>query len=226
MTEYRGTDNLEVMARAINHNNYLVELVRTHAAQGDRILDFGAGIGIFAKRLSDAGYNVSCVEPDPKQAAVIAEAGLSVYGDIDQIPDDSFDYLYTMNVLEHIKDDQEILQRIYSKLKTGGRLLIYVPAFQLLYSTMDSKVGHYRRYTKRSLDKVVRHAGFHILHTRYIDSVGFWVTLMYKLIGNKSGDLNERALIIYDRFLFPWNRVMDKLLGSFLGKNVLLVCIK
>ncbi len=226
MTEYRGTDNLEMMARAVNHNNYLVELVRTYAAPGDRILDFGAGIGIFAKRLSDAGHNVSCVEPDPKQAAVIAGAGLTVYGDIDQIPDDSLDYVYTMNVLEHIEDDQAMLQRIYRKLKLGGRLLIYVPAFQLLFSTMDRKVGHYRRYTRRSLDDVVRHAGFHILQTRYTDSVGFLVTLMYKLIGNKSGDLNERALIIYDHFLFPWNRVMDSLLGSCIGKNVLLVCIK
>ncbi len=226
MTEYSGTGNLEVMADAVNYNKFLAELVLSHAKVGDRILDFGAGIGTFAKRISEHGYNVCCVEPDPKQASVIAKSGLAVYGDLNQINDDSLDYLYTLNVLEHIEDDHAMLRELYRKLKPGGRLLIYVPAFQVLYSSMDHKVGHYRRYTRSGLADLVLHAGFNVANTRYADSVGFLATLLYKLVGDNSGAVNGRALVAYDRLLFPLSRIVDKLLGSFVGKNVLLVGAK
>lgn len=226
MTEYRGTDNLEAMAKAENYNKFLVKLVLSHAMKGDHILDFGAGIGTYAELLSKKGHIVHCVEPDQKQAHTIAKLGLPVYDSLEQIDDNSLDYLYSMNVLEHINDDQMILHLMNRKLKPGGRLLLYVPAFEILFSSMDSKVGHYRRYTRYSLARVAQQAGFTVISSRYTDAIGFVLTLLYKLVGSKSGDLNVRALVLYDRFLFPLNRIMDKLLGSFIGKNVLIVCVK
>lgn len=226
MAEYSGADNLEVMADAINYNQFLVELVLAYVKAGDCILDFGAGIGTFPKRIIEHGHNVCCVEPDPEQASAIAESGLAVYSGLNQIDDDSLDYIYTLNVLEHIEDDHAVLGEIYRKLKSGGRLLIYVPAFQILYSSMDRKVGHYRRYTRSGLTDLVRDAGFHVAKSRYADSAGFLATILYKLIGDNSGAVNVRALIAYDRLIFPLSRIADKLLGSFVGKNVLLVGIK
>ena len=226
MGDYKGTGNLEVMAEAMNYNRFLLELVLRYAKAGDRILDFGAGIGTFAKSISERGYTVCCVEPDPNQASVIGELGLTVYGDLDQINDDSLDYVYSLNVLEHIKDDRTMLQNIYHKIKPGGRLLIYVPAFQVLYSSMDEKVGHHRRYTRSSLEAVVNDAGFKVLRTRYADSLGFLATILYKITGGTAGDINVRALIAYDRLIFPLSCMVDRLLGLFIGKNVLLVAVK
>ncbi len=226
MSDYKGTDNLEVMAEAVNYNQFLIELVLKYAKAGDRILDFGAGIGTFAKSISEHGYTVGCVEPDPNQASVIGNAGLTAYNDLDQIEDASLDYIYSLNVLEHIEDDRAMLQNIYRKIKPGGRLFIYVPAFQILYSSMDEKVGHHRRYTRSGLDAVVNAAGFKVQRSRYADSLGFLATILYKIIGNTSGDVNVRALITYDRLIFPLSRIVDILLGSFIGKNVLLVAEK
>jgi SAM-dependent methyltransferase len=201
-------------------------MVLSHARTGDYILDFGAGIGTFAQRISESGYTINCLEPDPKQAREIATLGLTVYSDLNQVDNDSQDYIYTLNVLEHIEDENAILRDLYNKLKPGGRLLIYVPAFQILYSSMDRKVGHYRRYTRRSLSEAVRGAGFKVGKAHYVDSIGYLVTLIYKMVGDNSGDVNMRALRIYDRFLFPLNRIFDKVMGSFIGKNIFLIAKK
>ena len=76
------------------------------------------------------------------------------------MPDASFNYIYTLNVLEHIEDDAAALRSLHAKLTDGGKLLIYVPAFPVLYTSMDAKVGHVRRYTRDTLMTRVTAAGF------------------------------------------------------------------
>jgi len=226
MIKYSGTDNLDVMSNAVNYNRFLTELVLSQARVKDQILDFGAGIGTIAKRISEYDYNVRCIEPDQNQASIISDAGLTVYSDLSLINNNSLDYIYSLNVLEHIKDDHALLCQLYHKLKTGGRLLIYVPAFQVLYSSMDQKVGHYRRYTRKSLGDLVSKAGFNVTKTSYADSFGFPASILYRLLGDESGTLNTQTIVTYDRFLFPASLFADKLLRPFIGKNVLLVGVK
>jgi SAM-dependent methyltransferase len=223
MNDYTGTDNLGVMASAVNYNGFLTKTVLSWARAGDQILDFGAGIGTFAAAISKEGYELTCVEPDSRQAAMVAQSGLKVHCLLDQVADASMDYIYTLNVLEHIENDQAALQQLKRKLKPGGRLLIYVPAFQILYSSMDRKVGHYRRYTASSLANLARTANFRIAYVRYVDCIGFFATLLYKLVGGETGNIDSHALTAYDRYVFPVSRLGDLLLGHFFGKNVLVV---
>ena len=223
MTEYTGTENLEVMAEAGKYNRFLISLIHNEARSGEKIVDFGAGIGTFAKEISSGGYQVHCIEPDKQQLTRILESGLSASLDLACIEDGSVDLLYTLNVLEHIKDDVASLQICHSKIKPGGRLLIYVPAFQILFSSMDRNVGHFRRYTRNDLSEKVRAAGFDIMKNEYVDCAGFLASLLYKILGNNSGTVNRRALIAYDRYVFPLSRLGDKLFNRVFGKNVFLV---
>lgn len=226
MSNYTGTDNLEMMAAAVHYNQYLLSLVRSQAQANDRILDFGAGIGAFAEALAYDGYRVHCIEPDAKQAAIIAAAGLSVSETLEGLANGSIDYLYSLNVLEHIEDDVATLRQWYQKLKPGGRILVYVPAFQMLYSSMDSKVGHFRRYTRRELTDKVSVAGFAVMVARYVDCAGFLASLLYKVAGNDSGDINRRALVAYDRFVFPLSCVGDSVFSRLFGKNIFLTATR
>lgn len=226
MNEYAGTDNLEVMAEAVKYNAFLASQVASMARPGDRILDFGAGIGTFARCMAEGGHDVVCLEPDPAQAQRLRAAGLAVRESLADIDDDSLDYIYTLNVLEHIEDDQSVLAGFARKLKQGGRLLVYVPAFALLYSSMDRKVGHLRRYRRGGLLSQVAAAGFADADARYVDSLGFFATLAYKVSGNSSGGINMRMLKFYDRFLFPASRIADKVFGKAFGKNILLTARK
>jgi 2-polyprenyl-3-methyl-5-hydroxy-6-metoxy-1,4-benzoquinol methylase len=220
---YTGTENLEVMKEAVNYNRALLSLVTTHARKGSRIVDFGAGVGTFAIPLHRAGYDVECVELDDAQRGVIEANGLPARPTLAGIGDASVDFVYTFNVLEHIKDDAAALAEIGRTLRDRGKLLVYVPAFDLLYTSMDRRVGHLRRYRRGALRRKVEAAGFDVLAAEYVDSLGFLAALAYRVAGSASGDIDRRALRLYDRFVFPVSRWSDRALKRVIGKNVLIV---
>jgi len=220
--EYSGVENLEAMKHARNYNRFLLDLVRSNLV-GDDILDLGAGTGIFALPLRTAGVAVACVEPDSRLRNDLSTSGLTAYVDIADVPVSSVDCIYSMNVLEHIEDDRATLAAICERIRPGGRVIIYVPAFDLLYSKMDALVGHHRRYRRKDLVAKMRDAGFQIDTATYVDSLGFFLALVYRWIGNDAGVISAGSVKIYDRFLFPLSRILDRvLLGSF-GKNLLVV---
>ena len=223
---YSGTDNLEVMAEAENYNAYLARLVKKQIVGAARVIDFGAGIGTFAQPIHAAGLDIIGVEPDSGQRQRLLEKGIPCVSDIAEVEDGWADAIYSVNVLEHIDDDRAILRALHAKLKPGGNLFIYVPAFQLLYSAMDKKVGHVRRYGRAELMDKVKEAGFQVIDSRYADSLGFLASLVYKWHGDDSGDINRGALKAYDRFVFPLSRAIDVLTSSFFGKNLSLVAKK
>lgn len=223
MSSYSGTDNLDVMTEAVNYNAFLLSLIRIRLRPGQKVLDIGAGIGTFAKALHAEGYDVLCFEPDPLQAERLVAEGLPTVTDMADLPMSAFDVAYSMNVLEHIADDVAALKQWRDLLTPNGRLLLYVPAFQCLYSSMDRKVGHFRRYRKKELAVKAKHAGFHVASAAYADSIGFVASVVYKLTRNESGSIDRKALVAYDRFVFPISRLVDKMLGWAIGKNVYLI---
>jgi len=224
---YTGSDNLETMKEAHNYNAFLVSLIMSSDLKPNaEILDIGAGIGSFAEILRSKGYNISCLEPDATHAEILQQQGFKVYTSMMEI-ETQFDFMYAFNVLEHIEDDTQALSAWATKLKENCKLLIYVPALNVLFSSMDTKVGHFRRYTRKGLTKRVTEAGLKIVKpARYADSIGFFVTLIFKLIGNDKGDINTKALIFYDRFLFPINRIFDIFFRKAFGKNTFITVEK
>ena len=224
-TSYGGRDNLEAMKKATRYNNFLIKLIRQYCV-GTWVLDHGAGAGTFATPIAAGGMKVLCMEPDSGLRSELAQSGLEVAASLEEIPDYSVDYAYTLNVLEHIKDDQEAIVELYRCLKPGGRLLVYVPAFQVLYSQMDTHVGHFRRYRRKPLKRLLQDTGFDVSAAYYVDSLGYLATLAYKLVGDRSGSVGPGSVAFYDSIIFPLSRIIDFLsIGSF-GKNLTIVATK
>jgi SAM-dependent methyltransferase len=223
---YTGTENLEVMKEAVNYNRMLIDVVKRHARRGERVLDFGAGVGTFALPMQRDGYAVECVELDDAQRATLAAQGLTVHRTLEGIRDGSVDFVYTLNVLEHIDDDVGALRDIGRTLRDDGRLLVYVPAFPVLFTRMDQRVGHLRRYRRHDLRAKVDAAGFDVLRNDYVDSLGFLATLVYRMTGSRSGAIDRGALRAYDRYVFPMSRRLDLALRHVIGKNLLLIARK
>lgn len=223
---YTGVDNLEMMALATNYNEFLMRQVIRHKVGDGPFVDFGAGTGTFAVDLRGRGNDVECVECDTALHASLCQRGFKAVRDVTELPSNSVDYFFSLNVLEHIEDDAGVMKQVYDRLKPGGRFYVYVPAFNVLFSSMDRKVHHFRRYRFNNMLPPLKAAGFEIEKANYVDSIGFFVSLLYKWIGNKNGDLNKGSLLFYDRVLFPISRVMDFFLSKVMGKNLEVVARK
>lgn len=222
---YRGVDNLEAMEEADNYERFLTELIDEFGRPLKRVaplLDFGAGIGTYAKQARSLGYDILCIEADDSLRRRLQSQGFRT-ATLAELSDGSQCALYSFNVLEHIEDDVGTLRQIRRVLQPGGRVLLYLPAFPLLYSNMDRHVGHFRRYRRAQLVRIVQDAGFNVESCVYADSLGFAAALLYKLaLPHADGGLDGRNVRRYDRMVFPLSRKLDVLLNRWLGKNLVL----
>ena len=225
---YSGFGNLTAMRAAHRYNRALIKLARDHLGQPApaTLLDSGAGLGDFAKAFAAPDCTVHAVEPDAHCRAHIAAQGgdsrrdcVVPHADIAEIPAASVDGLYSFNVLEHIENDVNALKTWVARLRPGGRVFLYVPAFSFLFGPMDRKVGHYRRYTRRSLSRLLLDAGLFVDATGYFDATGVPATLAANLSGG-SGEISEASVKLYDAWVFPLNRLLQPWCGAFIGKNV------
>ncbi|MFL6583420.1 MAG: class I SAM-dependent methyltransferase [Chthoniobacterales bacterium] len=207
---------------ARNYNNWLADQVfAAQPADAKRVLDLGAGRGTFSELLRARGLKVECVEPDPDNQQELRRLGFSVHPSLDDLEPESVDYTFTLNVLEHVRDDQALAAAAFSRLRTGGRFFVFVPAFRLLWSRLDDHVQHERRYRCSPLVEMLKRVGFAIERARYADSLGFFAALAARLTGSQMSRTN---VALYDRVLFPVSRFLDPVLGAFVGKNVAVVC--
>ena len=224
---YTGEENLESMLVAKNYNNFLLSLIEDNIrTQKFKILDFGAGLGTYAEILKEKGYKIDCLEPDNKLKKRLEKEGFRTFNDIKDLKPGSYDLIYALNVLEHIEDDRSSIITLTKALNKGGKLVIYVPAFQVLFSSMDKKVGHYRRFNKNRLDSHATDAGLNVSELYYCDPLGFGVALVFKYFGNREGVVSSQSIKLYDRFIFPVSKFIQPIFKRFIGKNVVLIAEK
>ncbi|SLN77837.1 class I SAM-dependent methyltransferase [Roseisalinus antarcticus] len=223
---YSGVDNLEVMLEAKQYNRFLTDQVLKNRIGKSAILDFGAGIGTFSTMVRDRGVQVDCLEVDAHQCEILQSKGFRVFSSSDAIADSSYDYIFSLNVFEHIEDDIAAMKECARILRPSGVVYTYVPAFPILFGDMDRKVQHYRRYTRASLRAVSEEAGLKVTRTAYVDIAGFFASLLYNATSKGSGDIHRKPIELYDRFIFPVSRVIDYATNPFIGKNVFSVAHK
>ena len=223
---YSGVDNLEVMLEATRYNRFLTDQVLKNRIGESAILDFGAGIGTFSEMVRDRGVQVDCLEVDGDQCEILHAKGFRVFSSSGAVADASYDYIFSLNVFEHIEDDVAAMKECARILCPGGVVYTYVPAFPVLFGDMDRKVQHYRRYTRASLRAVSEEAGLEVTRTAYVDIAGFFASLLYNSISKGSGDIHRKPIELYDRFIFPVSRVIDYATNPFIGKNVFSIAHK
>lgn len=220
---YTGSDVLEFLKEAKNYNQSLVKLITNHFKTG-LALDFGAGLGTFTQLIQNETRRIECVELDNEQRGILSAAGFTAFKDISETPH-TYNFIYSLNVLEHIEEDSVAAANLVGRLNPGGMILIFVPAFQCLYSGFDKKVGHYRRYRKNQL--ALLFPDLEVLELRYFDTLGFLAAWIFKMIsGDKDGAVSTKAIWIFDRLIFPLNKIFDPLFSPWIGKNVLFVARK
>ena len=130
-----------------------------------------------------------------------------------------FDAILYVDVLEHVADDAAELRAAARLLRRpGGALIILAPAHRWLYSPFDRAIGHQRRYTRRSLERVMP-AGLTRLTLRYLDSVGLLASAGNRFVLRRSLP-TERDIARWDRLMVPLSRRLDRWLGFRVGKSL------
>ncbi len=153
------------------------------------ILNLGCGAGGLSQDLSSAG-TVWSLDFSNEALKLCQRRELShlVQGNGGELPfqENSFDEIYALDLLEHLEDDLAGAKDICRTLKPKtGFAILTVPAYQFMWSHMDTLAHHYRRYTYTSFKQVLCEAGFHIEHLSYFNTFLFPLALIFKLLEKK-----------------------------------------
>lgn len=180
-----------------------------------KVLDVGCGTGAL---LGELAYycDVFGLDFSDKAVSFCRERGIAnvTKGLVQSIPfnDCSFDFVLAMDVIEHIKDDDKAIRELYRVLKPGGVVIIFVPAFMFLWGVTDVVSQHFRRYTKREIQKKITKENFSIVRGTYFNTLLFtpillvrWFTKLLPIqyrpsheVGMKNGIMNKVFDIIFN----------------------------
>lgn len=158
------------------HRNRTLEAVlrRFPPAPDHPFLDVGGGNGFVAQMIAGLGHRVVLVEPGRTGAEHAVSRGLTEVVEASivdlQVRAGSVGGIGLFDVLEHIEDDAAALRRLRTMLTDGGRLYLTVPAHGWLWSSVDPESGHFRRYTRSRLSRLLTACGFEVSFASYY----FW----------------------------------------------------
>lgn len=91
--------------------------------KNNRLLDVGCGAGAFLSRADKTEWEVEAVEVSRSSVEIVREKGLKVFhGTLDEAnyPDDHFDVVVSIEVIEHIPDPEPVIKEISRILRPGG----------------------------------------------------------------------------------------------------------
>ena len=197
----------ETMSRVQNKHWWFLGRKRAFSAlisklklpKNSRILEIGAGTGANLLMLSTFG-NVTACESDGDSRKFLEEAGWNILPGL--LPNGlpgfkyKFDLICLFDVLEHIEDDVSSLLRIKDLLTPDGVLVVACPAYQWLYEDYDKKLGHFRRYTKTSLDGILKLNQFEIIESGYINTFLFPLVAFGRMLESLGIGARKNALTV------------------------------
>jgi|SRR3989344_3658183 len=204
-----------------------------------KILDFGCSSGEFVRYIQNLNYNVSGCDVSIEAIEKGQQKGISnlsvVQNNHLDYSSESFDVVLALDVIEHLEEEGPAIKEIHRVLKRGGLFIIFVPAYQFLWGIEDETSHHYRRYSSRSLLKVIQNsANFVVVKKSYFNTFLFLPIAFVKILGrmiktsNRKSDLELNNSFLNYLFFHIFN-FERKLLGrlSFpFGASLLLVLRK
>jgi 2-polyprenyl-3-methyl-5-hydroxy-6-metoxy-1,4-benzoquinol methylase len=184
-TQYAAMDHGLRESDAYGQGKYLITLRwLADCRRGSLLYNVGCGGGLFNRMAVDAGFRVEAFEPDPVAFELARRDGPQRHCTLHPIAVDEIegasvaDVIVMHDVLEHIENDTDVVERLQQLLVPDGVLVLSVPALPSLFGFHDEQLGHYRRYTCQSLRRALSQQ-FDILHLRYYGFAFLPVTAYY-----------------------------------------------
>ncbi len=133
-----------------------------------KILDLGSGDSWLSHQLVhyfpvdvhcvDSHYTSEAIAGIKQRFSEVKQKGKIHFGST--IPDEKFDIILALDIIEHVENDDHLLQNLYNLVNEGSLLIVTVPLWPKFFKGHDVKLGHLRRYTEEVIDHKITQAGF------------------------------------------------------------------
>jgi 2-polyprenyl-3-methyl-5-hydroxy-6-metoxy-1,4-benzoquinol methylase len=183
--DVEGMETLDVIAGADKFNRWMYDTINPYCK--DRIIEIGSGIGNISKFFIDAQQDITLTDIRENYVAALkskfeGKASAIELMDLTDPGFDSryahlintFDTVFALNVVEHIKDDTLAIANCKKLLKKHGHLIILVPAYQSLYNQFDLELQHFKRYNKKTLGSLFTKNAIKVIHQQYFNVMGIF----------------------------------------------------
>lgn len=215
---------LESISVAENYNKYVADLFFSNIDKTENILDFGAGYGLITEKFKKKGYKISAVEINKTALEKLNDKNIDSYNLIEKVPK-SINCIISLNVLEHIEDDDKYIKKFYNHLPQNGKLILYLPSSNLIWTELDDMVNHKRRYSKSGIVELLNSNSFEIEKIFFVDFIG-WIVLFFLKMFRVKLDFDKRKIKFYDKFIFRTFKFTDYFFKNIIGKNLFIVASK
>ena len=232
-----GTDTLTLIAGADKFNRWMYETIKPHCS--GKILEIGSGIGNISQFFIKEGAEITLSDIETSYFPLLKEKfgekknlkGIRLLDLSDKNLEKnhpeligSFDTIFALNVVEHIPDHEQAMKNALKILRRGGKVVILVPAFQWLYNGFDKQLDHQRRYTQKSLRKLLESNGFDVKHAQYFNFMG---VLGWFFSGNilRKKNIPGGQMKLYNELVPLW-KVFDFFTHKIIGLSVIQVGVK
>jgi len=179
-TQHAIYESLETLSQAPAYYRWLCSQVRPFIR--GKTLELGAGIGNFGRWASEFASEYHATDVDPLLVERLKQDFPKAFRwDLfEPFPgDDLYDTVIILNVIEHLQDDVGAMQALIERLKPGGHLIVMVPAMHILYGSLDRAFGHYRRYHKSEMLRLMKHVQLDVVRNVYVNVAGMLGWFIY-----------------------------------------------
>ena len=202
---HEGAGDDEHYINVASHEHAVSCMERWVAASTPAIIDIGCSSGYTVKLVRTRMPHAAIVGADfvrgplEKLGRAVPDIPLLHFDLVKcPLPDNCFDGLILLNVLEHIRDDIAAIRQVTRILKPGGIAAIEVPAGPGLYGIYDKQLMHFRRYRMTDLVQKILTNGLAILERSHLGCFlypGFWITKKWdQRYMNSSPEVQQRIV--------------------------------
>lgn len=232
-----GAATLDAVAGAVKFNHWMYQQIQPFLK--GHVLELGSGTGNISQFIVSDGFQTVLSDYQPDYLSLLTSkfgnrpsvrgilqidmqdpAFTTTYAHLQS----SFDSICMLNVIEHLRDDQAAVANCRFLLKEQGHLILLAPAYSFLYCKLDKNLGHYRRYTSRSLARVCTQNNLEVIKHRYFNVAGIAGWLLFgKIMGVEQ--LKPGQLSLFDRCM-PVIRLADRICLRMTGLSAIVVAQK
>jgi len=183
--------------------------------------DIGAGDRYFTNLLSGISEkNVYAVDINYREC--MESEKVITYRNIADLPENTFDCVLLMDVLEHVKDEDLFLEQIKKKIKKSGKIIITVSAHQFLFSNHDTFLRHCRRYSNKQLLTVLRRNNLAVQTNFYFYSSLFFIRLLMVVFARFKQNASQERLKTIADWKYPDNHPVTLCITNLLDMDFII----